>query len=584
MTPISIVAAGIVSPLGEGDAAVAVGAPGESPRSMVRNDAALGAGGLRHPLTARVALPVPAGVDPAAFFLDRAARALAEELGRVLPDWRSRKGAVYVGTSGGGMASVERALALRASGEPVPAHIARGAIYTGPLAVLDATFDPSWPRLQVLAACSSSAVTIGLGCRALEAGDVDLVIAGGYDALTALIACGFEALGATTRSAPRPFRLDRDGMALGEGAVLVALARAGDAEPRLGAVLGFAATADAVHVTAPDRRGNGLARAARGALADAGLTPADIDIVSAHATSTPHNDRAETAALASVFGSDLSRVVVHPFKAVIGHTLGAAGALESLAALAALRSGVLPAALGEGPLEDGFEGRLLERNGSGSPRTVLKLAAAFGGSNSALVLGLSPAHPSPVRSRRPSRVLFEQRRVSEPDLSLIAHRTRLDEIHLTRLDRASALAVTAVAQALDAKHELAVLDPERAAVIVSTQAASLEANELFDARRRAAGPKGVEPRRFPATSPNLPAGVCSIAFGFLGPSFAVGGGPGAAADAMAVARRLIEAGDADRVFVVCVDDVGAVVRDIFARSGESVPEPGASVTVLASAV
>ncbi len=585
MTPIAVVAQGLISPLGEGEAGIVLGAVGDVPSTAIRRDGALVTAGLSHPHTARVRLETPAGMDRAAFLLERAARGLIAELERALPDFRSRRVAVFVGTSAGGMPSLERALALRAAGAPVPRDLARAALYDGPLAVLDTVFDPAWPRTQVLAACVSSTVAIGLACRALDAGEVDLAIAGGYDALTPFIATGFEALGATTSTTPRPFRRERDGMGLGEGAALVALARSGDAPGPLGTVLGFGASSDAVHVTAPDREGRGLAAAVRAALDDAGLTPDAIDLVSAHATSTPHNDAAETAALRATLGSAATRVAVHPFKAVIGHTLGAAGVLEVLAALSALRTGIAPAALGDGELEPDFPARLPLSNEIANGRHALKLSAAFGGSNAVLVLG-RPAlavAPSPARSVvRVPRTLHEGALVTEPDLALLAARTHLDDIRISRLDRASALAVTAVAQAFEAVPALGGTDPARVAVIVGTETGSLEANELFDARRRERGARAVDPRRFPATSPNLPAGLCSIAFGFRGPSFAVEGGPRAEESAHRVATALVGGGDADVVVVVLVDDVGAVVRELFRFAERSVPRDGARATVYGS--
>jgi 3-oxoacyl-[acyl-carrier-protein] synthase-1/3-oxoacyl-[acyl-carrier-protein] synthase II len=582
VTPIAVVAQGAISPLGEGEDGVAVGAAGEIPSTAIRRDEALVAAGLVHPHTARVRLETPAGTDRAAFLLERAARGLVAALERTLPDWRTRRVAVFVGTSGGGMPSLERVLARRAAGEAVPPGLARAALYDGPLAVLDAFFGPAWPRTQVLAACVSSTVAIGLACRALDAGDVDLAIAGGYDALTPFIATGFEALGATTSGTPRPFRRERDGMALGEGAALIALARSGDAPGPLGTVLGFGASSDAVHVTAPDREGRGLAAAARTALDDAGLAPDVIDLVSAHATSTPHNDAAETAALRAALGSEADRVAVHPFKAVIGHTLGAAGVLEVLAALSALRAGVAPAALGDGELEPGFTARLPPCNEPVKGRHALKLSAAFGGSNAVLVLGPPSTPGAPQRAvspRRRARLLHEGAAVVEPDLALLAARTNLDDLRISRLDRASALVVTAVARALEAVPALGSTDPARVAVIVGTETGSLEANEVFDARRRERGARAVDPRRFPATSPNLPAGLCSIAFGFRGPSFAVEGGPRAAESARRVATALVAGGDADLAVAVLVDDVGAVAQDLFRFAELAVPRDGARATV-----
>lgn len=586
MRPVAVVAAGAVSPLGEGDAAVSVGLPGERLETCVREDPALVAAGLSKPRSARVAAVTPEGVDRAEHLLARAASSLFADLDALLPGWRALRVAVFAGTSGGGMESLELVLAQRAAGRRPDPRRCRAATYAGPLAALDGLLDPAWPRLHVLAACVSSTVTLALAARALDAGDVELAVAGGYDALSTFIATGFESLGATTAGSPRPFRRDRDGMALGEGAALVALMRAADAPRSLGTVLGVGMTSDATHVTAPDPEGRGLARAARLALADASLDVASIDLVSAHATATPHNDAAETKALVSLLAGGMRRVVVHPYKAVIGHALGAAGALEALAAWRALREGTLPAALGSGELEPGFDACLFERNEPGAPRHALKLSAAFGGSNTVLALGapgsgVAPRGATAARAlRRAPRVLFEIARVAEPDLELITRRSRLDPLRIERLDRASALAVTAVARVVEDFAPLAHVDPALVAVVVATEAACLEANEVFDARRRERGARGVEPRRFPATSPNLPAGLSSIAFGFTGASFAVGGAPGALDAAVRAAELLLAGGDAERVVVVSTNDVGPVVRDVLGGAGLPLPADGATALVL----
>lgn len=578
-----MVAAGAVSPLGCGEQATSVGAVGAAPASTVQDDSELARAGLRRPRGARVpAVVLRPARDRAQAILEAAARELVTELDREVRNWRERRLALAIGTSAGGMPSLEQALAARARGEELDAGLARASLYDGPLAALAAHFGPAARVVNVLGACMAATFAIGLGCRWLEAGSAELVIAGGYDALSAFLAAGFEALGATTGARPLPFRAARDGMVLGEGAALLALVRDGDAprpRPKYGFVLGFGATSDATHVTAPDPAGGGLARAAERALADAGLAPSAIELVSAHATSTPHNDSSETRALASVFGAALGAVVVHPFKASIGHTLGAAGALETLAAFEALRNGILPAAQGEGPLEPGFVARLLATNQAGSARRCLKLSAAFGGSNAALVLGADErgAAPTAARARRAVVRRFEGPLVTTPDLELMARRTRLDEVRRARLERASALAVTAVALALE---ELGALPAEMTGVLVGTAAASLEADEIFDARRRERHSAGVEPRRFPATSPNLPAGACSIAFDFRGPSLAIGGGPAVASEAVAVAEELVAAGDADAMVVVSCNDVGPTTRALFRAAGHAPPDDGARVLVL----
>jgi 3-oxoacyl-[acyl-carrier-protein] synthase-1/3-oxoacyl-[acyl-carrier-protein] synthase II len=510
--------------------------------------------------------------------LSQALTELVAELERKLPSFRELRIGIALGTSSGGLGALSELLERRAAGKAFDADLARDASYFGPLGVLSALGIEPERTTQVLAACASATVAMGIGCRWLEAGTCDLVIAGGYDALTLFAAAGFEALGATTASVPRPFRKDRDGLALGEGAALVALSLDGRVPgAALGYLLGFGVGCDAVHVTAPDRTGAGLARAAKAALADAALEPSRIDLISAHATATPFNDAAEGHAIAAAIGPTADRVVVHPFKAVAGHTLGAAGTLELLAALSAAGSGVLPAAYGDGELESEFPARLCTHNQAGNAAHVLKLSTAFGGANAALVAaphapraGRAPA----VRARERVRLLALGEPVLVPDIPAVARATRIPELDLERYDAPSLLALSAITSLLE-RLESGPEARRGAGVIVGTISASLECNKLFSQRLRERGPRGAEPRRFPATSPNLPAGRAAIGFGLQGPAFSVGAGPLAALEALLLGIELLEAGDATSLFVLAVEDVGAVVRDVFETAGLPQPEPGA---------
>ncbi len=577
MRPVSIVAAAAESALGSGRAAYDVGVAGDVPRSRIAEDARLRDAGFARPWVGRaVTLGLEeAGVDPAEALLARAVRALVVALDAWQPGWRRCRVGLVLGTSSGGMIALCRALALRREGRAVPKELAEGAPYFGPLRALAALGVVPVAQAQVLAACASSGAAIGLACRWLSLGRADLVIAGGYDGVGELVASGFESLGATTNGPPSPFRKDRDGMALGEGAALLALSPSGEPKGGAGYVRGFGMTSDASHVTAPDPEGKGLVSAARAALDDAALEPSDIELVSAHATATPLNDAAEARALATLLDG-VPPVPVHPLKAVIGHTLGASSALEALAALDAMKRGVVPAAVGTGDVDEAFRGRLLERNESGAPRTCLKLSAAFGGANAALVLTTEPGE-----GRAPSRHHVTIVGRGEPcvaaDLAAIAAETRLPRAAVSRLDPLSASVVAAAASALSRAGSLA---RESMGVVVGTAAATLEIDAAFAQRLSERGPRGVDPRRFPATSPNLPAGNCTIAFGLKGPSLAVGAGQDADIEALLVGFDLIAAGDAESVIVIAAEQVGDVVRELWGTMGLSAPEDGALAVVL----
>jgi 3-oxoacyl-[acyl-carrier-protein] synthase-1/3-oxoacyl-[acyl-carrier-protein] synthase II len=477
------------------------------------------------------------------------------------------------------MIALCRALALRRSGAIIPREIAEAAPYFGPLRALDVLGVSPAVEAQVLAACASSGAAIGLACRWLELDAAELVVAGGYDAVGDLVASGFESLGATSARAPSPFRKARDGMSLGEGAALVALVPAESARRAVGYVRGFGMSSDAMHVTAPDATGGGLVRAAKAALDDAGVEPASVDLVSAHATGTTLNDGAEACALQTLLGERARGVVVHPMKAIVGHTLGASSALEALSALDAMDRGVLPAAGGEGELDPAFAGTLLERNTRGNSRICLKLSAAFGGANAALVLSRDLAAGLPRPLRHATLLAVGEPRTASA-LAAVASETKLPKAVVSRLDPLSAAVVAAAESALS---RVPSLDRERTGVVVGSAAATLEIDAAFDQRLRDRGPRGVDPRRFPSTSPNLAAGNASIAFGLLGPSLAVGASPDADIEALIVGLALVRAGDAENVLVVAAEQVGDVVRELWAAMGLSAPADGAAAVVLGAA-
>jgi 3-oxoacyl-[acyl-carrier-protein] synthase-1/3-oxoacyl-[acyl-carrier-protein] synthase II len=463
----------------------------------------------------------------------------------VRPSWRNERVGLVVGTSSGGMRQAERAFAGIAAGRPWPDG--ESATYFGPVAraVRDSglSFDPV---LVVLGACASSVLAIGLGCRWLERGDCDVVLAGGFDDVTVFVAAGFEVLRATTATPPpRPFRAGRDGMALGEGAGLVALVR--DPSRARAFVTGFGAAADAIHLTAPDREGRALARAVQAALDDAGRPR--IDLVSPHATATPFNDPVEARVLASALGAPAP--VVAPFKAQIGHTLGAAGVLETLCCVDALERGVLPAAAGQGELDPECPVRMLGRCEAGTPQNALKLALAFGGSNAALVVSTKQG---PRRAVRPAYVARAVHVAALPSSEQLATRVGGAGRVVERFDRGDRLVRLALAAVASLRASGVGIDG--AGIVVGSALATLETNALFAARIRDRGARMAEPRRFPYTSPNAVAGECSIAFGLTGPGFSLGGGMHAGLEALAAATLVVEGGDAERVVVVAVDEIG----------------------------
>ena len=246
------------------------------------------------------------------------------------------------------------------------------------------------PANTINMACASGSAAIGEAMWLLRTGRADRVLAGGVEApITAASAASFARMEAMSSrlgdpgAASRPFDTDRDGLVLGEGAAFVVLERAAPGQEVLGHVLGYMANSDAHHMVAPRPDGEAAAACMRGALADAGLAPEAIGHVNAHGTSTRLNDEAEARALRMVFGARPIPVTAN--KGVLGHLIGAAGAMEAIATWAALRAGVVP------PIAN-LASTDVDVNALSEPAPIESTSAlsnsfGFGGHNATLVLG-----------------------------------------------------------------------------------------------------------------------------------------------------------------------------------------------------
>jgi 3-oxoacyl-[acyl-carrier-protein] synthase II len=252
------------------------------------------------------------------------------------------------------------------------------------------------PNITVNQACASGAAAIGLGLRLLRAGEADAVIAGGCEAaLARVVFCGYHALKATTarndepERASRPFDRERDGFVPAEGAGAMVLEPRDLAERRGATILaelaGYGTTCDAFHPTRPDPSAEGCARCMRLALEDARLDARDVDLVNAHGTSTRLNDVVEARAIHQVFGR-ARRVPVTANKSMIGHTIGAAGAIEAVFSVLSLRDGVMPPTTNyEYPDPECELDCVAKEPRLGEVRAVLSNSFAFGGVNVSLV-------------------------------------------------------------------------------------------------------------------------------------------------------------------------------------------------------
>jgi 3-oxoacyl-[acyl-carrier-protein] synthase II len=308
---------------------------------------------------------------------------------------------VILGTGLGGVGTLVEGIstnALRGPDRISPFLIAMGIpnVGAGQVAI---TFGMTGPNFATVSACATGGHAIGEASEIIKRGDAEIMLAGGSEAgVFEPLVGGFAAMRAlSTRNddpegASRPFDQGRDGFVVGEGSAVLVLEELDHALARgatpLGEIVGYGATADASHITLPAPGGIGAVRAARRALVKAGLTPADIDHVNAHATSTPEGDKAELQAIRTIFGDDAGRVSITANKSMIGHTLGAAGAIEAAISLLTIRDGCVPPTINLADPDPYGEGLDLVANVAKRQdvRTVLSNSFGFGGQNTALIL------------------------------------------------------------------------------------------------------------------------------------------------------------------------------------------------------
>jgi len=381
--PVSLVAAGAVTPFGgDVDAFWSGLVTGGDAISMIErfpvDDLRVGRGGEIKKLR-----PLP-GARRVRCRATQLLLAAAEDLlARSAISAAPERIAVVLGTALGGVGELERAMAPGGR-----ARHAVDALYDSPAHALARRLGARGPVMTVGAACAAGASALGAGADLLRADVVDVVIAGGYDALCRFVMRGFDALRSLTRERVRPFDKRRSGLLLGEAAGLVLMTREGATTgPRLGRLLGHASASDGSHVAAPDANGRGLELAIRSALDEAGLTPADVEFVSAHGTGTLVNDRIEADVLRRVLGRRAAETPVNSIKASIGHTMGAAAALEAVMCLMAGREGVVPQTLGLEEPDPACElDHVIGSPRAARPRISLSTSLGFGGCNAALVL------------------------------------------------------------------------------------------------------------------------------------------------------------------------------------------------------
>jgi 3-oxoacyl-[acyl-carrier-protein] synthase II len=307
--------------------------------------------------------------------------------------------ASILGTGIGGIGTLERGkeILMESGAQKVPPLSVPLMMSNAAAAAVSMRYKLLGPCHGIVSACSGGADAIGAAKLMIESGLVDAVVTGGSEAaLTPLSTAAFGALDAlSVKGVSRPFDKERDGFVMGEGGAILVLEASDTAAERgakvLGTLRGYGASADAYHLTAPDKTGGGPSRAMIAAMQDAGVEPGDIVYVNAHGTSTKLNDAAETAALKIALGDRAYEIPISSLKSTIGHLLGAAGAVEAVATILALRDRIAPPTLGLETPDEGLDldyvpGSAKPLEIDGRPAIALSSSFGFGGHNAVLCL------------------------------------------------------------------------------------------------------------------------------------------------------------------------------------------------------
>ncbi len=384
---VAVTAAGIVSPLGHGLAETArslrAGRDCVTPMARERFDVSL----CRSKTAGQVSLPPRA--DP-----DRwhpASRMMMEAVGEVVRgDGGFRPEIMIIGTTSGGMSFGELFFRAQIARQRPRDRAAWLANYMPHKALLDAQSAAgfSCPSQIIANACASGTNAIGHAFQLVRAGCHKAILCGGYDVISELVFVGFDSLQAATTEKIRPFDRDRSGLVLGEGAALFAIEEFESARrrgaPILAELTGYGISTDNHHLTQPHPSGIGPRHAMERALADARRRAEDVDYINAHGTATTFNDATEGSAIAQLFGE---RVAVSSTKSMMGHALGAAGAIEAVVSLVALQEQFLPPNLHYAEPDPAWRIDIVANEArEARVNCVVSNSFGFGGTNASLVM------------------------------------------------------------------------------------------------------------------------------------------------------------------------------------------------------
>jgi 3-oxoacyl-[acyl-carrier-protein] synthase II len=459
------------------------------------------------------------------------------------------------------------------------------------------------PKVVISNACAAGGNSIGYASDLIRWGRADAMLAGGVDVLDILSLAGFDSLKALDPQPCAPYSRST-GLNIGEGVALLVLEAESAAlrrnAPILGYIRGYSMTSDAHHATAPDPAGNGALRAMRRALRWSGLEPSDVDYVNGHGTGTPANDGAEPKAVDALF-EGTTTPPMSSTKSQIGHTLGAAGAIEAAVSVMALRDGLLPPTINVADPSALTRDIVPNASRPATVDTVVSNSFAFGGNNCALVIGRRPAEVvdadnnrvvitgagvvSPLgvgrqellEALRAGQVAIGEAATCDTALSSThlaaevaetAMRRHIDRAYVRRLDQLGRLVLASSRLALkDAAYPLGRDTSDRIGMIFGTFTGPLETVALLSETIGTAGPHRVNPKWFPNSVMNAAAGHACLSLQLRGPLSTLASGCSSGLTGLGYAVDLVRRGEADAMLAVSADELTPLLHLGFDRLG-----------------
>jgi 3-oxoacyl-[acyl-carrier-protein] synthase II len=507
---------------------------------------------------------------------------------------------VVVGTCNAGLLAAEAWYLARMKGESADAKL---VLLSTPQALAEAiasAFDARGPVLSVNTACAASANAIGYAAELIRYGQADAVLTGGAEALSGVLYSGFNCLESLSPKPAAPYSRDREGLSLGEGSGMMVLMREDLAReldaPVIAEILGYSLSADGYHPTAPHPEGEGAGRAIRAALKAAGASPDDVAYVNSHGTGTAKNDPAETAATKVGLGDHAYATAVSSTKSMIGHLLGAAGAVENIVTVKAIENQTAPPTANYAEQDPDCDLDYVPNESRDLPMDVaVSNNFAFGGANASVVWARPGTRDAPPPLADFDRVVITGiatltpagldpdavwKAFSEGELAVAAENGKwvgrvdfdpaqyLPPKERKRVDRIGLFSLIASKLALE-DAGLAITEDNRARVgaIIGTGVGPMESMEQFSRPVFEEGAGAANPAVFPNTVYNAAGGQVAIKIGAVGPASTVTAGHAAGASALIYAYDLAASNQADALLCIAADAITDTIVQAYDELG-----------------